>query len=66
MIAVAPGLFYRHLSLAEVLQRQRTRSAAEVHRHNAGVVDALDLGPSPARRDQVLDEFSPAARRMAR
>lgn len=66
MIAVAPGLFYRHLSLAEVLQRQRARSAAEVHRHNAGVVEALDLGPTAARRDQVLGEFSGTARRLAR
>lgn len=65
-VAVAPGVRYRHLSLAEVLRRQRAQSAREVSVHNAGVVEALHLEQIPPRRDQVLDLFGPTARKLAR
>jgi hypothetical protein len=60
------GVRVRHLSLGEVLQRQRARHAEEISAHNAGIVERLDLGPRPSRRDQVLEQFDPATRRLIR
>lgn len=65
-LQVAPGVRYRHLTIDEVLRRQRDRNAQEISRFNAGVVEQLHLEPAPPRRDQVLDEFGPTARRLAR
>lgn len=64
MIAVAPGLFYRHLTVDEVLARQRARHTREIAVHNASVVVLEE--PAPSRRDQVLDEFPALTRRWAR
>lgn len=55
----------RHLSLHEVLLRQRERSTQEVARHNAHVVEELQLVRVRPLRDQVLREFSPRARSLA-
>lgn len=54
------SVYIRRLTLDEVLARQRARSEAEVARHNAHIVDQLDVGPRPTRRDQVLQEFREA------
>lgn len=60
------GVRVRHLALAEVLKRQRASHAEAVSRHNAGVLERMDLGPTPSRRDQVLEEFPALTRRWAR
>jgi hypothetical protein len=56
----------RRLSVEEKLERVRDRYDARAARHNAGIVERLDLGPKPGLRDQVLEEFSPLTRRWAR
>lgn len=56
----------RHLSIDEVLLRQRAMSDRDVGRHNAGIVEELQLERVPALRDQVLAEFPARARRLAR
>lgn len=66
MIAVAPGVMLRPLGIEEVLMRIRARHSEEVSRHNRGIVEALDLEIAPNRRDQILELFSPNARRLAR
>jgi hypothetical protein len=60
------SVLIRRLSVVEVLARQRARSAAEVARHNAHIVDTLDLGPRQSRRDQVLEQFPSLTRRWAK
>lgn len=60
------GVRVRHLSLSEVLKRQRASHADAVSRHNAGIVEQMDLGPRSSRRDQVLELFDPQTRRWAR
>jgi hypothetical protein len=64
--AVAPGLFYRHLTIDEVLARQRARHDREISAHNASVVERLELEPATSKRDQVLAEFDPRTRRICR
>jgi hypothetical protein len=59
------SVLIRRLSIAEVHERQRARHAAEVAAHNAGIVEHLGQR-IPRRRVQVLDEFDPTTRRMAR
>jgi hypothetical protein len=55
----------RHLDVDEVLARQRERHVREIAQHNAEVLG--DIGVRvPPRRDQVLDEFDPGTRRLAR
>lgn len=66
MIAVAPGVLLRSLGIEDVLARIQARHSAEIARHNAGIVEQLDLEPTPPRRDQVLELFGPTARRLAR
>lgn len=65
MLQVAPGVLYRHLTVAEVLQRQRAQWDREAQRHNAGIVEQLQLEPTPPRRDQVREEFA-ASKRLRR
>lgn len=56
----------RRLSVEEKIQRVRERFDREIEAHNAHVVEQLDVGPRRSTRDQVLDEFDPTTRRMAR
>lgn len=62
----AATVFIRHLSLHEVHLRQRAQNDRELGRHNAGVVEQLQLEPRPPLRDQVLEQFDPTTRRLAR
>jgi len=62
VIQVAPGLFYRHLSLDQVLARQRARHIREVAQHNAEVTAPAE--PRPPTRDQVLEEFRQSRKRL--
>jgi hypothetical protein len=59
VVAVAPGLFYRHLTIVEVLEKVRSRSNAEVARHNATVID---LGERRDLHREVLQIFVEARR----
>lgn len=59
------SVYIRRLSIAEVYERQRARSDAEIARHNAGIVEGL-CQRVPRRRDQVLDEFDAQTRRLVR
>ncbi len=63
-IVVAPGLRYRHLTVAEVCLRQRDRHERERQAHNAGVCASPE--PRPPTRAQVLGEFDPLTQRLAR
>lgn len=60
MVAVAPGLFYRHLSVVQVLERVREQATMHIARHNATVID---LGERLSLRTEVLQEFALAQRR---
>lgn len=68
MVKAAPGLYYRHLTIDQVLARQRERHIREVERHNAGVIEQDEPAASsaPSKRDQVLAEFGGLTRRWAR
>jgi hypothetical protein len=59
-------VYIRRLSIEEKIERVRCHYDARTARHNAGIVERLDLAPKPALRDQVLDEFGGLTKRWAR
>lgn len=65
MVQCAPGVLYRHLTVAEVLQRQRAQWDREAQRHNAGIVEQLQLEVARPRHEQIRDEFT-ASKRLRR
>lgn len=61
---VAPGLYLRHLEVPDVLARIHARYAEHVAAHNAEVT--ATSAQRSSLRDEVLQLFTPAARRLAR
>lgn len=65
MTLVAPGLFYRALSVEERIGRVRARFDREIETHNAHCAEILNIERVPPLRQQVLQQFTPKARRLA-